>query len=158
MLLAASAVLNGDWRKTGKVTHICLPGCCQSPHVSLLKAQAAVKELLKAVRPRNLARANWLEWTQPLNFMLFGYIHDLLPRSFDIAFGSATAEEAVTRHWETLKNMNCRFRSSPSCASVSSLIVTRQERADDGLLHQSSDVFVGQLFVAWSQLLSRIYP
>ena len=92
-LLGFCAIYNGDWRSHEEVIHIC-DGCCESPQETVEKMQHVANQLLRTLRPHKLCRANWLEWCKPLQYMIFGHIHDLLRAAYE-AFSNQARDVPV---------------------------------------------------------------
>ena len=92
------SVMNGDWRKSDSVLHLC-PGeaCCTSKEHTSHKIRVAIQALLRTCKPSKLCKDNWLQWRRPIGLVgLLCFIHRLLPRAFCIAFPKRSKQEPPT--------------------------------------------------------------
>ena len=84
----AGTVLNGDWRISGKIQHICC-NCCESYEDTLGKALKGLPKLLRVLRPGSISRSNWADWSPPLAYIaVLSSIHGLLPDLYKLAFAA----------------------------------------------------------------------
>ena len=89
-----AAVLNGDWR-SGAPEHRCRgPSCCKSRQHCIIKVQTAIHALLRATRPACLCRGNWLEWGRRFAFFTLAFIHQILGKGFQLAFGQHPQDDS----------------------------------------------------------------
>ena len=97
MEVLLSTVLNGDFRKTSSIEHICGVGCCESPAAARQKVEGALKVLFRMLRPGIFARNDWACWSDSWRFITFGSgVHQILPPVFELAFNqSDDAEEGA---------------------------------------------------------------
>ena len=87
MLVIFRRVLNGDWRKTECIQHICEAGCCADERESSTKVKAALQVVCRIVRPGIFARNDWACWEDSWRFLTFGCgCHMLLPTLFALSF------------------------------------------------------------------------
>ena len=94
--LILACLLNADWRRKALV-HRCSEGCCPSEVESKAKIKCALCRAVRCLRPSRLCKANWQEWSRPMNFVGYlGGIHCLLRDSFERIF-QHDIEEVLSR-------------------------------------------------------------
>eukprot|EP00971_Amphidinium_carterae_P071810 1420223-Amphidinium_carterae.1 len=90
VIAIAGTVLNGNWKVSGQLQHIC-HGCCENEQDTIELMQRWLPKLLRTLRGQALCRGNWLHWPTPLCLVgILTAAHDLLPALFTSAFGTDT--------------------------------------------------------------------
>ena len=95
----ASTLLNGDWRKNGRIEHRCHGGsCCPGGRPeTLAKLRIAVPQLLKRLRLQRLELGNWKHWHQHCYFLGFLVLtHGLFRVAFLEAFGGQGQQDDLS--------------------------------------------------------------
>ena len=84
----SSQFLNGDWRRTKTLQHVCTgSSCCTSRQDSITKCIHLVKRMVSACAPQILNRANWADWSTALNFFgMAGGVHEFVMDCYQLAF------------------------------------------------------------------------
>ena len=89
VVLFCTFLLNGDWREQKQLIHICKGSSCCPRGVESTKEKlrAWLPALLRTLRPSQLNRGNWMNWSNPLVFLgLLQGMHGLLADMYRYAF------------------------------------------------------------------------
>ena len=98
--LVSRLLLNGDWRLSDPVQHVCKhtsgSPCCQDRAHLIAKVKRWIPKMLRALRLKLVNKANWSDW--PSSLFLVGLLcrlHSLFTQAFDKAFRKLPKEVAA---------------------------------------------------------------